>query len=64
MWRDVFLTNKDAVLEMLDTFTEDLSRMKRAIRQGDEDELFNHFTRTRAIRRDIVEIGEKSAAAE
>jgi cyclohexadieny/prephenate dehydrogenase len=62
MWRDVFLANKDAVLEMLGTFSEDLSRLTRAIRRGDGDALFEHFTRTRAIRRGIVGIGQDSAA--
>lgn len=62
MWRDVFLNNKDAVLEMLGRFTEDLSALQRAIRWGDGDALFNHFTRTRAIRRSIIEFGQDSAA--
>jgi cyclohexadieny/prephenate dehydrogenase len=62
MWRDVFLSNKDAVLEMLGTFTEDLSKLTRAIRRGDGEALFEHFSRTRAIRRGIVEIGQDSAA--
>jgi len=62
MWRDVFLANKDAVLEMLGTFNEDLSKLTRAIRRGDGEALFDHFTRTRAIRRGIVEIGQDSAA--
>ena len=62
MWRDVFLANKEAVLEMLGTFTEDLSKLTRAIRRGDGEALFAHFTRTRAIRRGIVEIGQDSAA--
>jgi cyclohexadieny/prephenate dehydrogenase len=62
MWRDVFLTNKDAVLEMLGTFNEDLSKLTRAIRRGDGAALFEHFSRTRAIRRGIVEIGQDSAA--
>jgi cyclohexadieny/prephenate dehydrogenase len=62
MWRDVFLNNKEAVLEMLGTFTEDLSKLTRAIRRGDGEALFDHFTRTRAIRRGIVEIGQDSAA--
>jgi cyclohexadieny/prephenate dehydrogenase len=62
MWRDVFLANKDAVLEMLGTFNEDLSKLTRAIRRGDGEALFAHFTRTRAIRRGIVEIGQDSAA--
>lgn len=64
MWRDVFLTNKDAVLEMLGTFNEDLSKLTRAIRRGDGEALFEHFSRTRAIRRGIVEIGQDSAAAD
>ncbi len=62
MWRDVFLTNKEAVLEMLGTFNEDLSKLTRAIRRGDGKALFEHFSRTRAIRRGIVEIGQDSAA--
>jgi cyclohexadieny/prephenate dehydrogenase len=62
MWRDVFLNNKEAVLEMLGTFTEDLSKLTRAIRRGDGEALFDHFTRTRAIRRGVVEIGQDSAA--
>jgi cyclohexadieny/prephenate dehydrogenase len=62
MWRDVFLANKDAVLEMLGTFNEDLSKLTRAMRRGDGEALFDHFTRTRAIRRGIVEIGQDSAA--
>ncbi|XUM23036.1 prephenate/arogenate dehydrogenase family protein [Bradyrhizobium oligotrophicum S58] len=62
MWRDIFLSNKDAVLDMLGTFTEDLSKLTRAIRRGDGDALFDHFTRTRAIRRGIVDIGQDSAA--
>jgi cyclohexadieny/prephenate dehydrogenase len=61
MWRDVFLHNKDAVLEMLGTFNEDLSKLTRAIRRGDGEALFEHFTRTRAIRRGIVTIGQDSA---
>ncbi|GAB1717188.1 MAG: prephenate dehydrogenase [Nitrobacter sp.] len=62
MWRDVFLSNKDAVLEMLGTFNEDLAKLTRAMRRGDGEALFEHFTRTRAIRRGIVEIGQDSAA--
>ena len=64
MWRDIFLSNKEAVLEMLGTFTEDLSKLTRAIRRGDGEALFDHFTRTRAIRRGIVEVGQDSAAAD
>ncbi|MGZ8367348.1 MAG: prephenate dehydrogenase dimerization domain-containing protein, partial [Rhodoplanes sp.] len=62
MWRDVFLANKDAVLEMLGTFSEDLSQLTRAIRRGDGDALFDLFTRTRAIRRGIVSIGQDAEA--
>jgi cyclohexadieny/prephenate dehydrogenase len=62
MWRDVFLSNKDAVLEMLGTFNEDLAKLTRAIRRGDGDALFEHFARTRAIRRGIVDIGQDSEA--
>jgi cyclohexadieny/prephenate dehydrogenase len=62
MWRDVFLTNKDAVLQMLGEFQEDLSKLTRAIRRGDGEALFEHFSRTRAIRRGIVEIGQDDAA--
>lgn len=64
MWRDVFLHNKEAVLEMLGTFNEDLSKLTRAIRRGDGEALFEHFARTRAIRRGIVNIGQDSAAAD
>ncbi|MCK0530461.1 prephenate/arogenate dehydrogenase family protein [Sphingobium agri] len=58
MWRDVFLANKDAVLEMLQRFSEDLSALQRAIRWNDGDTLFNLFTKTRAIRRSIIEQGQ------
>ena len=58
MWRDVFLTTKDAVLDMLQRFTEDLTALQRAIRVGDGDQLFDHFARTRAIRRSIIELGQ------
>ncbi len=58
MWRDVFLANKDAVLEMLARFNEDLSALTRAMRNGDGQKLFEHFARTRAIRRGIVQIGQ------
>ena len=60
MWRDVFLANKDAVLEMLGRFNEDVSALTKAIRKGDSDVLFEHFERTRAIRKGIVEIGQDS----
>jgi cyclohexadieny/prephenate dehydrogenase len=62
MWRDVFLNNKDAVLEMLGAFQEDLSKLTRAIRRGDGDALFEHFARTRAIRRGILDIGQDAAS--
>jgi cyclohexadieny/prephenate dehydrogenase len=60
MWRDVFLANKDAVLEMLGRFNEDLATLTRAIRRGDGATLFDQFSRTRSIRRGIVEIGQDS----
>ncbi len=60
MWRDVFLANKDAVLEMLGRFNEDVSALTKAIRKGDGDALFEQFERTRAIRKGIVEIGQDS----
>jgi len=55
MWRDIFLSNKDAVLEVLGRFDEDLTELKRAIRRGDGDKLFDQFTRTRAIRRGVID---------
>ncbi len=55
MWRDVFLNNREAVLEMLQRFTEDLTALQRAIRWGEGDKLEDLFTRTRAIRRSIIE---------
>lgn len=62
MWRDVFLYNREAVLEMLGRFTEDLTALQRAIRYEDGDALFDHFTRTRAIRRSIIEMGQETDA--
>jgi len=62
MWRDVFLANKDAVLEILGRFTEDLQALSRAIRWGEGDKLQELFTRTRAIRRSVIEAGQESAA--
>ncbi|MGR3802455.1 prephenate/arogenate dehydrogenase family protein [Marinibacterium profundimaris] len=62
MWRDVFLNNKDATLEILGRFTEELFALQRAIRTGDGDLLFDYFTRTRAIRRGIIEAGQDTAA--
>lgn len=61
MWRDIFLNNREAVLEILGRFNEDLSRLQRAIRWGDGDTLFDLFTRTRAVRRSIVEAGQDTA---
>lgn len=61
MWRDVFLTNREAVLEMLQRFTEDLTALQRAIRVGDGQMLFDHFARTRAIRRSIIAEGQDDA---
>lgn len=58
MWRDVFLNNKEAVLEILQRLTEDLTAMQRAIRWGDGETLFEAFSRTRAIRRGIIEQGQ------
>jgi cyclohexadieny/prephenate dehydrogenase len=60
MWRDVFLANKEAVLEMLGRFNEDLATLTRAIRRGDGETLFQQFNRTRTIRRGIVELGQDS----
>ncbi|MGL5447859.1 MAG: prephenate/arogenate dehydrogenase family protein [Rhabdaerophilum sp.] len=62
MWRDVFLTNKDAVLEMLGRFNEDLLALQRMIRWGDGDGLHELFTRTRAIRRGIIASGQETPA--
>lgn len=64
MWRDVFLHNKDAVLEMLGRFNEDLAALQRMIRWGDGEGLFDLFTRTRAIRRSIIEQGQETQAAD
>jgi cyclohexadieny/prephenate dehydrogenase len=62
MWRDVFLTNKDAVLDILGRFTEELFVLQRAIRMGDGPHLHDYFTRTRAIRRGIIEAGQDTDA--
>ena len=62
MWRDVFLNNKDAVLDMLGRFTEDLTMLQRAIRFGDGDTLHQLFTKARAIRRGVIEAGQDTAA--
>ncbi len=61
MWRDIFLHNKDAVLEMLGRLNEDIAILSRAIRWGDGDALFDLFTRTRAIRRGIISQGQETA---
>jgi len=62
MWRDVFLTNKDAVLEMLGRFSEDLSNLQRAIRYGDGDTLFRLFSQAREVRRGIIQAGQDTSA--
>lgn len=62
MWRDVFLQNKDAVLDILGRFAEELFVLQRAIRMGDGQHLHDYFTRTRAIRRGIIEAGQDTAA--
>jgi cyclohexadieny/prephenate dehydrogenase len=62
MWRDVFLHNREAVLEMLARFSEDLTALQKAIRWGDGDALFDLFTKTRAIRRGIIEYGQETEA--
>lgn len=62
MWRDVFLNNREAVLEMLGRFSEDLSALQRAIRWGDGETLFNLFTRAREVRRNIIAAGQETAA--
>ncbi len=62
MWRDVFLSNKEATLDILGRFTEELFALQRAIRLGDGAHLHEYFTRTRAIRRGIIEAGQDTAA--
>ena len=62
MWRDVFLNNREAVLEMLGRFSEDLSALQRAIRWGDGETLFNLFSRAREVRRSIIAAGQETAA--
>jgi cyclohexadieny/prephenate dehydrogenase len=59
MWRDVCLHNKDAILEMLARFSEDLASLQRSVRWGDGDALFDLFTRTRAVRRGIIDAGQE-----
>ena len=58
MWRDVFLNNKEAVLEILQRFNEDLTGLQKAIRKGNGQELEDHFTKTRKIRREVIEAGQ------
>ena len=60
MWRDVFLANKDAVLEILGRFTEDLQALSRAIRWGEGDKLYELFSRTREIRRGVIDAGQET----
>jgi cyclohexadieny/prephenate dehydrogenase len=62
MWRDIFLNNKDAVLEMLGRFSEELSVLQRAVRWGDGETLFNLFSRAREVRRGIIAAGQDTAA--
>ncbi|WP_458789844.1 prephenate/arogenate dehydrogenase family protein [Yoonia sp. MH D7] len=62
MWRDVFLNNKEATLEVLGRFTEELFMLQRAIREGDGEQLHDYFTRTRSIRRSIIEAGQDTDA--
>jgi cyclohexadieny/prephenate dehydrogenase len=64
MWRDIFLANKDGVLEMLGRFNEDISALTKAIRHGDGEALYEQFARTRAIRRGIIEAGQDTQAAD
>ncbi len=64
MWRDVCLHNRDAILDMLGRFSEDLTALRRAIRRGEGDTLLDLFTRTRAIRRNIIEAGQDTADAD
>jgi cyclohexadieny/prephenate dehydrogenase len=64
MWRDIFLANKEAVLEMLGRFNEDISALTKAIRRGDGEGLRKQFSRTRAIRRGIIEAGQDTPAAD
>ena len=61
MWRDVFLNNKDAALEILGRFTEELFILQKAIRKEDGEYLLNYFERTRKIRRSIIDAGQDTA---
>jgi cyclohexadieny/prephenate dehydrogenase len=62
MWRDVFLNNREAVLEMLAQFSEELSGLQKAIRWGDGDYLYALFERARRMRREVIEAGQDTAA--
>jgi cyclohexadieny/prephenate dehydrogenase len=64
MWRDVFLNNRDAVLEMLGRFNEDLTALQRAIRYGDGEALYKLFDHTRTLRKNIIDAGQETAAAD
>jgi cyclohexadieny/prephenate dehydrogenase len=61
MWRDVFLNNREAVLEVLGRFSEDLAALQRAIRWGEGDTLYALFDRARRMRREVIEAGQDSA---
>jgi cyclohexadieny/prephenate dehydrogenase len=62
MWRDVFLNNRDAVLEVLGRFSEDLAALQRAIRWGEGDTLYDLFDRARRMRREVIDAGQDTAA--
>jgi cyclohexadieny/prephenate dehydrogenase len=62
MWRDVFLNNREAVLEVLGRFDDDLTALRKAIRNGDGAKLFDVFTHARGIRREIIEAGQDTAS--
>jgi cyclohexadieny/prephenate dehydrogenase len=62
MWRDVFLNNREAVLEVLGRFSEDLAALQRAIRWGEGDTLYDLFDRARRMRREVIEAGQDTAA--
>ena len=64
MWRDIFLKNKEAVLEMLGRFTEDLTDLQRAIRYGDGDRMFQIFNKSRKIRQGIIAAGQDADVAD
>jgi cyclohexadieny/prephenate dehydrogenase len=62
MWRDVFLNNREAVLEVLGRFSEDLAGLQRAIRWGDGDALYTLFDRARRMRREVIDAGQDTPA--